>query len=75
MAWAGKKEVMICCRPATPVRAGLSWLPLLFSAVVKRCWVFLLVCAQAFAKVKCEKQVMDFHVKLHNMDKRSRAYE
>lgn len=35
----------------------------------------LLMCAQSFAEVKCEKQDMDFHVILHNMDKMSRAYE
>lgn len=66
---------MICYSPVTPVRAGLSWLPLLFSAVVKGHGVFLLVCAQAFAEVKCEKQDTDFHMKLHGMDKTSRAYE
>lgn len=71
----GRKKVMICYSPATSVRAGFSWLPLLFSAVVKGCGVFLLEYAQAFAEVKYGKKVMDFHMKLHNMDKRSRAYE
>lgn len=43
--------------------------------VVKGHGMFLFVCAQAFPEVKCEKQDMDFHVKLPNMDKTSRAYE